>query len=128
MGDPGRTGGHRDDARGPSVDRQIGGGGHRCSGRSGWRRRCDGNRRGVTLADRVAHDGDDLVVGLRGTQAAGEVVLHQAARELGQHSEVRFGGALGSCDEEDQIGGAVGSPEVHSGRQARERERRLGDC
>ena len=82
---------------------------------------------GIPLADRVAHDRDDVVVRLRGAQAAREVVLHEAARELRQHREVRLGGTLGRRDEEDEVGGAVGGAEVDAGLQPREGERRLGD-
>ena len=87
-------------------------------------RRCG---RGIALADRVAHDRDDVVVGLRGAQAAGEVVLHEAAGELREHREVRLGGALGRGDEEDEVGRAIGGAEVDARIEPGEGERRLGD-
>ena len=83
--------------------------------------------RGIALADRVAHDRDDVFVRLRRAKAAGEVVLHEAPRELGQHREVRLGRALGRGDEEDEIGGTVGGAEVDPGIESREGERCLRD-
>ncbi len=86
-----------------------------------------GGGSGIPLADRVAHDRDDLVGARRGAQAAREVVLHEAAGELREHGEVRLGGTLGGRDEEHEVGGSVGSAEVDTGLKSRERERRRDD-
>ena len=125
VGDAGRTRGDRHDAGRSSLDAEpLGDGGRRGSGGCGGRRR---GRSGITLADRIAHDRDDLVGARGGAEAGGEVVLHEAPGELRQHREVGLGSALGSGDEEDQVGGAVGCAEVDTGLQPGERERRRDD-
>ena len=118
VGDAGRARGDGDDAGGAPFDAEPVGDGRGRGRRRAARRPPRRRGSGIPLADRVAHDRDDLVGARRGAQAAREVVLHEAAGELREHREVRLGGTLGRRDEEDEVGGSVGSAEVDAGLRA----------
>jgi hypothetical protein len=112
--DAGRAGRDGDDARRAAVDqvravRRCGAGGAAAGAGAG-----DGRGHEATTSS-----------GSRRRAARGEVLAHEAARELRQHGQVLLGRRVGRGDEEDEVGRAVVGAEVDTGLQPREGERRL---
>ncbi len=138
MGDACGTRGHRDEAANLAPGVAFFSRPTRCTrrglssrmgagdGRSGWsavRRSCCGLRsRFGADAQRSLDEPHDVLVGLGGPKGGGEVLPDERARELREQLQVFLVGAVGRCDEEHQVGGAVLGAEVDAWRKARHGE------
>ncbi len=116
------TGGDPDQA--PAYAATSGGS---TSGRRGGRCTACACRSGRLGGDGLVHQGDDVRRRRGAAQAVGELRPDQRPRQHGQHLEVGGVAALGSGDQEGQVGGAVLGPELDRGREPGEDQRRHVD-
>ena len=142
VGDAGRAGGDRDQARGTLLGRGClrrgrGSGGRGATrGRGGRGRRHGGGPGGVRARrsrsgrrdgpHHVADERDHFLGGLRLAQRRGEGGLHERPGQLGEQLEVGAVAAGRRGDQERQVGRAVLGAEVHPRAEPGEHERGLG--